>query len=68
LEPADLERASEVFITSTTRNLLPVVEIEGRAIAHSGGACAALRSAFAAYVDAYVASHADGKEAPAARL
>ncbi|MGD0363803.1 MAG: aminotransferase class IV [Bryobacteraceae bacterium] len=69
LEPADLERASEVFITSTTRNLLPVVEIEGRAIAHSGSACAALRSAFAAYVDAYAASHAGaGKEAPAARL
>jgi hypothetical protein len=29
LAPADLERADEVFITSTTRSLLPVVEIEG---------------------------------------
>lgn len=64
LEPADLERADEVFITSTTRNLLPVVEIEGRAIRHSGSACAALRTAFAAYVEAYVARW---KEAPFAR-
>jgi branched-chain amino acid aminotransferase len=64
LTPADLERASEVFITSTTRNLLPVVEIEGRAVPQSGGACAALTTAFAAYVDGYVAR---SKEAPVAR-
>jgi branched-chain amino acid aminotransferase len=69
LAPADLERAAEVFITSTTRSLLPVVEIEGRATPQSGGACAALRTAFANYVDAYVAASAThGKEAPVARL
>ena len=28
LLPADLESADEVFITSTTRNLLPVLQIE----------------------------------------
>jgi branched-chain amino acid aminotransferase len=75
LAPADLERASEVFITSTTRNLLPVLEIEGRAMPQSGGACAALGTAFAAYVDSYVArnapgvapSIASGEEAPPAR-
>ena len=65
LTPAFLEQAPEVFITSTTRNLLPVVEIEGRALSHAGHACAALQAAFSAYVDAYVARH---KEAPAARL
>lgn len=65
LMPTDLESAAEVFITSTTRNLLPVVEIEGRAISHSGGACAALRAAFQTYLDAYIAAH---KEAHAARL
>ncbi len=64
LAPADLEAAAEVFITSTTRNLLPVVEIEGRAIRNAGHACAALRTAFSAYVDAYVARAVD---APAAR-
>jgi len=63
--PSDLENAGEVFITSTTRNLLPVIEMEGRAIPHSGAASAALSRAFAAYVDMYVASH---KETPAARL
>ena len=40
-------------------------EIEGRAILHSGGACAALAAAFQQYLDAYVNGH---KEAPAARL
>jgi branched-chain amino acid aminotransferase len=64
LAPADLERSAEVFITSTTRSLLPVVEIEGRAVNHSGRACAAMRNAFAAYLDDYVAR---SKEAPAAR-
>jgi branched-chain amino acid aminotransferase len=62
LAPADLERSTEVFITSTTRNLLPVVGIEGRAVAHSGPACAALAAAFTGYVDGYVARH---KGAPA---
>jgi branched-chain amino acid aminotransferase len=62
LAPADLERFAEVFITSTTRNLLPVVEIEGRAMRQSGSACAALQAAFGAYLDAYVARH---KQAPA---
>ena len=64
LAPADLEGADEVFITSTTRNLLPAFEIEGRAMTHSGPACAALEAAFQAFLDAYVAGH---KEAPAAR-
>ena len=57
LMPGDLEQADEVFITSTTRNLLPVIELEGRPIPHSGPACAALRSAFGAYVEEYVARH-----------
>lgn len=58
LLPADLEEADEVFITSTTRNLLPVSEIERRAIAHPGHACAALQAAFEKYVDAYLARNA----------
>jgi branched-chain amino acid aminotransferase len=64
LTPADLESADEVFITSTTRNLLPVVAIEDRAIPHSGPACLALQTAFNGYLDAYVAAR---KEAPVAR-
>jgi len=64
LNPADLEKADEVFITSTTRSLLPVFEIEGRAIKHSGRACATLRTAFGAYLDDYVSRH---RQVPAAR-
>ena len=57
LTPADLESADEVFITSTTRDLLPVAIIGGKAIANSGRSREALQSAFSAYVDRYVAAH-----------
>ncbi len=57
LTPVDLGQAAEVFITSTTRNLLPAIEIDGRAMPHAGPACAALGAALGAYIDAYVASH-----------
>ena len=32
LHPADLERADEMFITSTTRELSPVVNVDGRSV------------------------------------
>jgi branched-chain amino acid aminotransferase len=38
LRPDDLYTADEVFITSTTRELLPVHEIAGREISRGGGA------------------------------
>jgi len=56
LFPADIERADEVFITSTTRHLLPVASIEGLRVQRNGRVCAALRRAFAAYVENYVQS------------
>ncbi|MGH9629260.1 MAG: aminotransferase class IV [Bryobacteraceae bacterium] len=55
----DLERADEVFITSTTRNLLPVLEIEGLKVRRNGHACAALNTAFVEYIDRYVRSKVD---------
>lgn len=56
LHLADLEKADEVFLTSTTRDLLPVTEMEGLTLRRSsGGVRAALGDAFAAYVEAYVA-------------
>jgi branched-chain amino acid aminotransferase len=55
LLPADLESADEVFITSTTRNLLPVGQIEGRRINQGGQVCAQLQRAFSDYVRRYVA-------------
>ena len=57
LTAAELEAADEVFITSTTRSLLPVGEIESRALPHSGPASAALLAAFGAYMAEYVARH-----------
>lgn len=57
LTPTDLEAADEVFITSTTRQLLPVLSIEGLAIRTNGHARERLQTAFSEYVDRYVAAH-----------
>src|SRR5262245_47668338 len=62
LTPADLENADEVFITSTTRDLLPVSTIDRRPVPNRGRAREALQSAFSHYVDEYVKAH---KKAPA---
>jgi branched-chain amino acid aminotransferase len=51
----DLYRADEVFITSTTRGLLPVREIAGRALNVRGDVCAHLRRAFQSYVSGDIA-------------
>jgi branched-chain amino acid aminotransferase len=57
LLPAELEAADEVFITSTTRDLLPVLEIEGRKVGGGQDARLALQKAFSAHVRGYVAAH-----------
>ncbi len=57
LLPAELEAAGEVFITSTTRDLLPVLEIEGRKVGGGKDARLALQKAFSAHVNEYVAAH-----------
>ena len=53
----ELYQADEVFITSSTRDLLSVVEIDGRAVQHQGGAMEALKSAFRGYLESYVRDH-----------
>jgi branched-chain amino acid aminotransferase len=63
--PADLEAADEVFITSTTRNLLPVVSIEGLTLRHGADARLRLDAAFTSYVDSYVAAHRPSRMSPA---
>lgn len=57
LLPADLESAEEVFITSTTRDLLPVRQIEDRQLGRGGHARMALQAAFSAFLDDYTARH-----------
>jgi branched-chain amino acid aminotransferase len=55
LMPADLESADEVFITSTTRNLLPARQIEEKKVGRSESARQALEGAFSEFVKRYVA-------------
>jgi len=57
LLPADLESGGEVFITSTTRDLRPVKQIEGRPTRRDERARTALQAAFAQFVEGYVAEH-----------
>ena len=55
LMPADLEAADEVFITSTTRELLPVASVEGLRLKLSTGEVRRdLQTAFTEHVRAYV--------------
>ena len=58
LKPQDLERAEAVFITSTTRDLLPVVSIEGLKIRNQGNVVDRLVRALEEYRRDYVMQHA----------
>jgi len=59
LLPEELESADEVFITSTTRNLLPVLQIEEKKVGRTDRARVALQKAFAEFVEHYVAQHTE---------
>jgi branched-chain amino acid aminotransferase len=58
LTPADLERADQVFITSTTRDLLPAVLIEGLHVQNRGTVVDELVKALEDFRQAYVKRHA----------
>ena len=51
----DLYRAEEVFLTSTTRELLPVAEIDGRRVRMEDRVRPRLQQAFSEYVERYIA-------------
>ena len=53
---ADLEQADEVFITSTTRDLLHVSKIAGIHVGTAFRACELLRTALRGYIDLYVSA------------
>jgi branched-chain amino acid aminotransferase len=60
LFPRDLEQADQVFITSTTRDLMPVSYIEGLEIKSEGLATVdELAQAFADYRNSYVTRNAN---------
>ena len=52
----DLADADEVFITSSTRDLMPVSEIEGITVKRQGSACERLKRAFRDYIQKYADS------------
>jgi branched-chain amino acid aminotransferase len=54
LKPEDLERADQVFITSTTRDLLPAVFIEGLNVRNEGDVVDRLVKALEGYREDYV--------------
>jgi branched-chain amino acid aminotransferase len=54
LSPSQLEAADAVFITSTTRDVLPVFEIDGTPLAQAPDKIAALREALQRHRAAYV--------------
>jgi len=64
IRPADLESADEVFITSTTRDLMPVVSVDGLKIRSRIGDDTSVRhrlqQAFSAYTKSYV-SYVSGR-------
>lgn len=57
LLPRELEEADEVFITSTTRELLPVAYIEGLKINTRDVVRARLQASFDRYFNTYIATH-----------
>jgi branched-chain amino acid aminotransferase len=65
LMPDELEAADEVFITSTTRNLMPVLSIEGRATGRVTAVREALQQGFADYVRRYNAGRRSAAMPPA---
>lgn len=56
ISPSDLEQARQVFITSSTRNLLPVLQIEDFALGQDQDCLYLLQTAFDEYVEGYVRS------------
>jgi len=54
--PADLESADEVFITSTTRDLLAVRQVEDLAVGRADRARKSLAAGFSEYLRNYIAS------------
>ena len=65
LTPSDLENADQVFITSTTRDLLPVLEIDNERLRQSPEVLQKLRDSFLSYRRNYIARHQADKSVAA---
>ena len=58
LFPKDLESADQVFISSSTRDFLPVSYVDGLKVSNQPGSLGPLSKAFAQYRQAYLAANA----------
>jgi branched-chain amino acid aminotransferase len=67
LGPSDLEESDQVFVSSTTRDLLPVLEIDHRPLPQNREVLARLQKAFSEYRESYVASRTAVKSEKRAR-
>lgn len=57
LTPTDLEAADEVFITSSTRGMMAVAEVQGLAIRQTGTVRSRLQNAFDEFLTEYTAAN-----------
>lgn len=55
--PTELEESDQVFITSTTRDLLPVLSVDGAALNQDRRSLATLQQAFLEYRQSYTVRH-----------
>ena len=62
LTPSDLEESDQVFITSTTRDLIPVLEIDGFPLQQDPQTFRQLKNAFTEYRAQYIRKHTRHKE------
>jgi branched-chain amino acid aminotransferase len=58
LTPADLAQSDQCFVTSTTRDLLPILEIDGKPLNQAEELMSRLQEEFLSYRAHYVADHA----------
>jgi branched-chain amino acid aminotransferase len=63
LTPAEIETADAVFISSTTRDLLPVLTVDRRPLRQAPEVMKRLSESFRGYRSAYVLEHSRKKEA-----
>jgi len=62
LSPSEVEDSDQVFITSTTRDLLPVLSIDDVPLQQNRRSLAVLQQAFTRFRESYVARHGKRKE------
>ena len=66
LTPSDLEESDQVFVTSTTRDLLPVLEVDHEPLTQSRAIFKQLQNAFLQYRATYISAHSARNEIYAA--